>query len=260
MPTPIVVYGSATCEDTAIVRSRLAAVGVPFTYVDIDGEPAAAARVEAWNGGHRVTPTVVLGSDEQVVAEPTLERLGELVAAGGYAVDAIDVTQYHGERIGRAIPFATLPTADGGTFSVANLRGKRQAALFLGHDAGCLACFGYARQLAAAHADLGEADAVALIVVGSDPAAVAGWRHGVDPQSTILADADGAWKRAVTASIEAAATDAVVIVLDRYGAPRAGASVAEAGGLPDPSAIVEWLRFIALDCPECSGELPWPGI
>lgn len=260
MPTPIVVYGSAVCEDTAIVRSRLAAVGVPYTYVDIDAERSAAARVEAWNGGHRVTPTVVLGDDEQVVAEPTLERLGSIVAAGGYAVDAIDATQYHGERIGRAIPVATLPTVDDGALSIASLRGKRQAALFFGHDSECLACFGYARQLAASHADLGEADAVALIVVASDPAAAAEWRHGVDERTAILADADGAWKRAVTAAIEVDPGDAVVIVLDRYGAPRAGAAAAEAGGLPDPSALVEWLRFIALDCPECSGELPWPGI
>src|SRR5687767_3552519 len=33
---PLVVIGSATCEDTAITRSRLESSDVPYEYVDID--------------------------------------------------------------------------------------------------------------------------------------------------------------------------------------------------------------------------------
>ena len=77
----IEVLGAVTCEDTAIVRSRLDALGVAYRYRDVDDEPAALDRIQALNGGHRITPTVVVG--DMAVAEPTLEALGELVAAAG---------------------------------------------------------------------------------------------------------------------------------------------------------------------------------
>ncbi len=38
------------------------------------------------NDGNRVTPTVIVGDDVAVEAEPTLEALGELPAAAGYDV------------------------------------------------------------------------------------------------------------------------------------------------------------------------------
>lgn len=63
-------------------------------------DPAAADRVVALNDGHRVTPTLVFGDDRFVVAEPTLERLGELLASAGYAVEMrisrVMATLFHG--------------------------------------------------------------------------------------------------------------------------------------------------------------------
>ena len=71
--SPIAVLGPTTCEDTAIVTSRLGALGVPFGDVDIDADPAAARRVASLNHGNLVTPTVIEGDDAAVQAEPTLE-------------------------------------------------------------------------------------------------------------------------------------------------------------------------------------------
>ncbi len=103
-----------------------------------------------------------------------------------------------------------------------------------------------------------EADGLPLIVVADDTVAAAGWRHGIDDAVTILADPDGGWKGAVAAHVGGTAGDAILLLLDRFGAPRAGSMAAEAGGLIDPSDAVERLRFLALECPECSGELSWP--
>ena len=82
-PASIAVLGSTTCEDTAIVTSRLRALGVPFRDVDIDADPVAARRVASLNHGNRVTPMVIVGDDAAVRAEPTLEALGDLLAAAG---------------------------------------------------------------------------------------------------------------------------------------------------------------------------------
>ncbi len=259
-PAPIVVLGSATCEDTAIVTSRLRALGVPFRDVDIDAHPAAARRVASLNGGHRVTPTVIAGDDATVLAEPTLETLGELLAAARYDVGPPRATDYHGELTTRSIPVRHLEVVGGGRFSLEQLRGRRQVALFLGHGPGCLACFGYARQLARRHEAFTEADGLPLIVVAGDTDAATGWRHEIDDAVKILADPDGNWKGAVAADVGATAGDAILVLLDRFGAPRAGSVAEEAGGLIDPSEAVEWLGFLALECPECSGELPWPAL
>lgn len=257
-PAPIAVLGSTTCEDTAIVTSRLRALGVPFRDVDIDADPAAARHVASLNHGNRVTPMVIVGDDTAVQAEPSLEALGELLAAARYDVGPPQATDYHGELTTRSIPVRHLDGVGDGGFSLGQLRGRRQVALFLGHGADCLACFGYARQLARRREAFAEADGLPLIIVAGDTAAAAGWRHGIDDAVTILADPDGGWKGAVATHVGATAGDAILLLLDRFGAPRAGSMAAEAGGLIDPSEAVEWLRFLALECPECSGELPWP--
>jgi glutaredoxin len=253
----VTVLGSTTCEDTAIVASRLRALGVPFLEVDIDADAAAARRVASLNGGRRVTPTVVVGDEAAVRAEPTLEALGALLVAAGHDVGPPQATGYHGELITRSIPVRHLEAVGRPLFSLEQLRGRRQVALFLGHDSGCLPCFGYARQLAGSRDALAEAEAQPLVVVADDIRAAGGWRHGIDDAVTILADPHGTWKQAVTAHVGARAGDAILLLLDRFGAPRAGSGAEEAGGLIDPAEAVEWLRFLALECPECSGELPW---
>ena len=59
---PIAMYGAAACEDTAITRSRLATLGVPFRELDIDLDAEAAREQLAANDGRRVTPTLVFSS------------------------------------------------------------------------------------------------------------------------------------------------------------------------------------------------------
>jgi glutaredoxin len=241
-PATITVLGSTTCEDSAIVSSRLRALGVPFLDVDIDADPAAARRVSSLNDGRRVTPTLVVGDDAVVRAEPTLEALGELLQAAGHDVRPPRATDYHGDLITRSIPVRTLVGDRGARFSLDQLRGRRQVALFLAHAADCLPCFGYARQLAGSYEALTQVDTLPLVVVAGDVRAADAWRHGIDDAVMILADPDGAWKRAVATHVRTRAEDAILLLLDRFGAPRAGSGAEEAGGLIDPSAAVEWLR------------------
>jgi glutaredoxin len=256
MTMPIVVMGSATCEDTAITRSRLASLGVPYEYLDIDVDPDAARRTASLNGGRRVTPTVVVGDDRHA-AEPTVERVNELVRAAGHDPSVPTATQLHGEMIERAIPIRALRRPGSGEFSIGQLRGRRQVALFLGHGAGCLPCFGYARQLGLQSEALAEADATPVIVLSGNADDATKWRPHVAAQAEVVADPGGSWKRAVAAATGVSDGGAIVLVLDRYLAPRAVSAAPEAGGLIGPSEVTEWHRFIALDCPECSGELPW---
>ncbi len=198
VPDPaLTVLGATTCEDTALVRSRLSAREVPFVELDVDVDPRAAERLARLHDGALITPTLIVAANSSadtaaILTEPTLEQLDGLLAERDLLLSppASDVTQFHGATIERAIPIRTLETSRGGTFSVESLRGRRQAALFLAHDAACLACMGYAKQLARQTAALADADAVAIAAIA--PTDGLGsfdvWHREIEPDLTILAD------------------------------------------------------------------------
>lgn len=255
--TPAIeVLGARTCEDTAIVRSRLDALGVAYGYRDVDEEPAALDRVRACNGGHRITPTVVAG--DVAIAEPTLERLGELLATTGAPAFVAEPVQLHGDITASPVPWRSRPDDTGAPFVLGSLVGHRQVCLFLAHGADCLACLGYARQLAGRREALDAAETTLVIVVADAHPELAAWRHGLPPEAILLADADGALRGPIAACLGLEPGGVSLVLLDRFLAPRVRASADEAGGLPDASSALSWLDYLTLECPECSGELPWP--
>ncbi len=268
--TALEVLGAATCEDTAIVRSRLDALGVAYRYRDVDRDADALDRLRALNEGHRITPTVIQG--QVAVAEPTLERLGELIAAMGPHAEVAEPVQLHGDITAWPIPTQRRPAADGSMFDLGSLRGRSQVCLFLAHGPDCQACFGYARQLAGQREALETADGALVVVTraprraegatatDADPEALDEWRHGLPTAVVLLLDADATWHEAIATHLGIHPEAASLVLLDRYLAPRVVASATESGGLPDPSTAASWLGFLALECPECSGELPWPTV
>lgn len=45
-----------------------------------------------------------------------------------------------------------------------------------------------------------------------------------------------------------------VLVADKWGEVHVVAGDDAAGGLPTPDELVEWLRYVQMQCPECQGE------
>ncbi len=80
---PIHVYGQTGCEDTARVRLYLVDHNIPFQETNIDHDPLAEAFVRFWNGGGKVTPTIVIGEKDYrvVLVEPDNARLEEVLRA-----------------------------------------------------------------------------------------------------------------------------------------------------------------------------------
>lgn len=258
---PLVLYGSPSCEDTALVRSRLVVLGVPFEEIDIDADPVAAERVVNLNGGLRITPTLVAGGGP-AIAEPSIRGLEEWLAAAGHRIAPPAATRYFGRVAESPITARALPRVGvegaGGTDSIARWRGRRQVVVFFAHDGACLACWGYAKQLARLRRSLADVETEPAIVVADEPARAARWLHELGSDVVVLADEGGAWKGDVAEGVGADSTGTLLLVLDRFGAPRVGSAAAEAGGLVDPTEVVEWSRWLTLECPECAGELPWP--
>ena len=260
-PPPITVFGRTTCEDTAVVRDRLARLEVPFTEVDVDADPDAARLVESLSGGNRVTPTLLFGGVEHAMAEPSLDALDRRLAADGWPIHRPEPEAFHGDLIAHPLPMLTVVEPGGAAFRLTQLRGRRQVAIFFAHATGCLACAGYARQLAAVRPKLADADAVALVVVPGGPEDAARWRAEYTDAVTIVADHGGRWRQAVATHTlldgRGAGDGAMLLALDRWLAPRSGSAAADAGGLVTPFQAAEWLEFLSFECAECATPLEW---
>ena len=78
--------------------------------------------------------------------------------------------------------------------------------------------------------------------------------------AAVVHDPDGGWRAEVgeAPGLGVEKGGALLLILDRYLAPRVVQRADDAGGLITPTEVGEWLGFTVLECPECSGELPWP--
>jgi len=82
---PILVLG----RDTVRSRAHLDAEGIPYVYGNVELDAAADARNRSFNGGNRVTPTILIGDPldpARVLVEPSDDELdaaiAEVAAAG----------------------------------------------------------------------------------------------------------------------------------------------------------------------------------
>ena len=80
---PILVLGRDTCEDTIASRAHMDAEGIPYEYRNVELDPEADARNRSFNGGNRVTPTILIGDPldpGRVVVEPSDDQLDAAIA------------------------------------------------------------------------------------------------------------------------------------------------------------------------------------
>lgn len=66
----IVMYSTTWCGDCKRAKRVFAALGVPYTEIDIEQDPAAAEMVKKVNGGMSSVPTIVF-PDGSVLVEPS---------------------------------------------------------------------------------------------------------------------------------------------------------------------------------------------
>ncbi|WP_147918310.1 mycoredoxin [Ruania zhangjianzhongii] len=73
------MYSTTWCGYCRRLKTQLTGAGIPFTEVNIEDEPAAAALVEQVNDGNQTVPTLVF-PDGSAATNPSLaqvtERLG----------------------------------------------------------------------------------------------------------------------------------------------------------------------------------------
>lgn len=147
------------------------------------------------------------------------------------------------------LPDLRLPSAAGGApVALVPPGGRRVPIVLAVHAADCVVCRSAAQALAAVDAELREWDAHVVIVVPGDVGQAVRFAQGAGLPFPVLADAPRAqWTRL---GMEGAAA----VVTDPWGEVRMRHVAGAAHDLPSAAELVDWARFVAMQCPECEGE------
>lgn len=71
----LVVYSTTWCGDCQVAKRALTQLSVPFTEVNIEENPDAAAYVMQVNGGRRSVPTLVYNGDAASLSQFSRAKL-----------------------------------------------------------------------------------------------------------------------------------------------------------------------------------------
>lgn len=150
-------------------------------------------------------------------------------------------------RLTERLPDLRLPSAPAGTpVPLVPPGGRAVPILLCVHDADCAACRAWVQALAAADAELREWDGRPLVVFPGDLDQAARFAAGV-PFPVLADEAGKLWMRM-------GMEGATVVVADPWGEVRFRHVAGTAHDLPSPAELMDWARFVAIQCPECEGE------
>jgi peroxiredoxin len=158
-------------------------------------------------------------------------------------------------RRGEIFPAFTLPGSDGSPVALEELRARANLVLvFAGDEVGGSAVTGLLEQLRTRRREL-EAEVARVVVVA---AARPGANRPRDADAfPVVLDEGARVHRQVGAADGADNPAPAVFVTDRFREIFAAYLPRQGSALPDAQAIIEWLVFINIQCPEC-GAPEWP--
>jgi hypothetical protein len=146
------------------------------------------------------------------------------------------------------LPDITLVDAIDGTGRKVRATGRWATVLLILHGEECQPCRALTAALAERRHELEEWEARVRIVVTADSSAP-GRSEGVGAGAfDVLLDPE----RRLTSRLGLAGP--AVVIADRWGVIRSADPAPENHALPSPDEIVGWVRFLAIECPECEGE------
>ncbi|CDM64197.1 TlpA family protein disulfide reductase [Pyrinomonas methylaliphatogenes] len=120
--------------------------------------------------------------------------------------------------------------------------GKCSSVIASIHGLSCAACRRYLEELAARAREFAEWEGRVVIVSAERSG-------GLEIPFALLLDSDGQLKRAARIGIPS------ILIVDRWGSVQLRHEAREAHDFLAPSEIEDWLRYLAIQCPECQGEV-----
>jgi peroxiredoxin len=142
------------------------------------------------------------------------------------------------------LPDLALPSARGGAEQRLRAGGRLSPVLVLVHPGACAGCAEFVAQLAAAAPALEEWDGRVLVITPDPP------QEGQDAGGAfpLLSDPE----RRLSAAL--GITPPAVVVADQWGEVHLAGEAGEGHGFPAVAELEQWVRYLAVQCPECEGE------
>jgi mycoredoxin len=75
---PVIVYGTRWCAKTQMIRRYLDRMGIPYSFVDLDTNPAGKDQLRWMTGGYVLHPTVYIGG--QLLIEPDVRSVAQALS------------------------------------------------------------------------------------------------------------------------------------------------------------------------------------
>ncbi len=147
------------------------------------------------------------------------------------------------------LPDLSLPAAPDGAPIRLRAPGREGTVVVYVHSASCPECRDYLTGLAEVRAELGDWDGRVVVVVPGPVDEAARLHAAIDGVFAVTADVDG------RCGERCGIGGGGMVIADQWGE----VFFVEAGAegkhtLPPAAEVVEWLRFVAIQCPECQGE------
>ena len=149
----------------------------------------------------------------------------------------------------KRLPELRFPSLSGDTPIPLRPPGRQGAVLLLLHTASCRECIAYLESLAEVRDQLADWDGRVLAVVPEDGDATP--TGLVDRALPFLLARDEGGRCASSCDLPPGS----LVIADQWGEVfHIHRGRPEEHGFPGPEEVVEWLKFVAIQCPECQGE------
>lgn len=150
-------------------------------------------------------------------------------------------------RAGDRLPALLLPALDGGPAVPLRTHGRYATVMVTVH-ADCRSCEHYLEELTSAHDDVREWDGRVIAVVTDGDAAPPRLQHTLHGPLRIARDRE---HRLRAAGVPTPA----VLIADQWGELFVVEDAREEHTFLSAAEVVAWLRYLAMQCPECQGEI-----
>jgi len=147
------------------------------------------------------------------------------------------------------VPDFSLPSTSGRPIRISDYRQRSNLVLLFVAQADREAIRPLFDQLQSARGEFANENAELLAVFPTSIAEVERLKDEAGIEFPILSDERGLTRRFLTAEDGAGLLTSIFIV-DRYGEIYAIERIEQAGSVPDAEEILDWVRFIELQCPE----------
>ena len=153
------------------------------------------------------------------------------------------------KNVRRPLPEVTLQPPGGGEPLRVRARGRRSPVLVVRHPQGCAGCDAYLAELAGSRDEISEWDGRVVVVIPDGASVPDPPERAADQPFPVGVDVEGRLAAALSVEVPALA------IADQWGELHLIEAAGSGHRFPPVEEVIEWVRYLAIHCPECEGEV-----